>query len=469
MNNKRKFEAGEVQVAKRLDIDCEALLFSVLPIILENTNDLIYIRQVLACVSKTLRDEIAKLRKLTFQQEKILALLMDPPSMEGIHQYRETINPKYRITTPPGTGKTTLMLLAALKLSRRERRLVAIVSNTELHRAYEKKLHELATSYELGHPNILRPSKLVNFPLAMYTKPAVCLIGFTQFSLKILLELRRLRTYAIFTDDYVGKMYPTFVYDMLRFWDIKKMTLPRFMAVTASVDSVVQSAQLDTQLQLPNVTIHFKVIKECAVCVHGNCAKRIPPEINLSMIPFLRKHLANKKKILILHNPCHRIPKYERDKVFENYFTELTRAAGLPTLRHYLAASNVAFAIEDFERATEATLALPWASNVIRGHNIRPDAAIIFNGRRNHNFPDHSMDMPLNPEQMLQVLGRIRRPDNRNQEIPVCVIDFHRSIARVIDGLLTGMSIEKLKKSRVGDYMPDSFKKIQEGEYTRLT
>jgi hypothetical protein len=468
MSNKRKFEEGEVQEAKRLDLDIEALLFSVLPIILENTNDLIYIRQVLACVSKTLRDEIAKLRKLTFQQEKILALLMEPPSMEGIHQYREVIHPKYRITTPPGTGKTTLMLLAALKISHREKRLVAIVSNTELHRAYEKKLYELATNYKLGHPNILRPSKLINFPLAKYTKPAVCLIGFTQFSDKIILELRRLCTYAIFTDDYVGKMYPTFVCDVQRFWPPRKMELPRFMAITASVDSVVQSAQIDNQLQLPNVTIHFKLINQCGVCVHGNCTKKIPPEINLSIIPFLRKHLAGKKKILILHNPCHRIPKYERDKVFENYFTELTRAAGLPPMRHYHAASNVAFAIEDFERATEATLALPWASNVIRGHNIRPDAAIVFNGRRNHNFPDHSMDMPLNPEQMLQVLGRIRRPDNRNQEIPVCVIDFHKEVASTIDGLLIGMSIGYLKKRTTGLFIPESFKEIQEGEYTRL-
>lgn len=418
--------------SKRRQFDAVDIIYPVLPIVLHYGHNLILIRRLLSMTCKDLRDGIAKLRDLTLQQEKLLAKLLDPPSIPipyepAWHQLTlRQIPPEARISTPPGTGKTRLMLEAAALLVL-QGKVVAIYANPSFALMYEKTLDELhrirgwkERVYLVG----TRDVECFDTRLVSVFKHKILLLNANNSNGRAFDNLSLLHIEVIFTDDYVGKTFPRLVSSLSPSF----LTPLRFMALTADHTTRVKNAAGDPELSVPKIRIAFRYVTLCQLCGGrlSTCAERIKEadEYKFGTLDFLKGQLKGAKRILILHNPAnYLIGKYECNENFKRYFEYLVDYAELPPLIEYEVGKKIGLKIAAFNEASRATLALPWNINVLRGHNILADAVVLFNGRGAHNMALRHNFRPLNGQQLLQLLGRVRRPTNTADKLNVCMID----------------------------------------------
>lgn len=409
----------------------EAIMGSVMAHIIDH--DFVYLRRLLSTVCRSFRLKISELSKLTEHQKSLLTRLMALNSMESIPAFPCKVKSEHIVHFPAASGGTRTMLLAALKLSYTNKRPVVVVANPELFPKMTNTITSLISEFQLPPAQTAERFQLSKVDTKK-NGSIVCFLCVKNFSPQLFFELCQMNICAIFVDGYVGKQYPKFSRDLVIWWNMKNIPLPGFAILDTTDTSVV-----DKQIQLPKLLPVLHLVKSCAFCIDGDCNARSVCRLNLEVVPFLTKHLKDKKKVLILHQLSRNLLVEHCQKSFGFYFESLVRAAQLPPLLYYGAGAQIGTEIATFNKWEQATLALPWNPRILSGHDILADAVVLFNGRSPHTGRD---PVPPSPRIVSELMHCVRRPTNKNAEIPVCIVDFS---TKCLELLSTGYNIENTK------------------------
>lgn len=442
------------------------ILFSILEKLHTIFPNLIQFFQCFGNVNRAFRRLLSTLSTKTLQQKKILETLL---ASHHLHNdpflHAQEIQPRHRLATGPGTGKTRLMLEACATILQEKGQSVMIICSESFLPMYRSLL-----SYIEKSKGWKRATPLLWFEKGRHvsteTEAIVCL-SMKSYSLPLAKHFWSNDIEHIFSDDYTGKYYPKIVSSLRSYVYLRNRDRPfNYLAITASQSDAELHTQNDVQLALPPTTVDFHVVTHCSLCPDF-CDKDddtsddgFSPEWTRDRIPFpfnkFLKEICEGEPKVVLFMQFSRMS--DRQKTCITSLIDWAREHDYVGKTFWTLQSTpkrLGEQIAEFNAIQRGLIVFDTHRSITRGHSIYGSALVFINTVSIHGTDHCAREFklfeqpPWRPTELLQMIGRIRRPDTPFKKLRIDIYDA--AVSLVIPLVL----------SASGKYTVDNMKDIR--------
>ena len=434
MAEKRSWDCLPSPESKRQQMyNYEAILFTILETLHRVSPNLIQYFQSFSFLNRALHKIVSRQSTKTTLQEQILKRLLDTPPLLKVES---PILPEHRLSTGPGTGKTRLMLEAAATIVRTKKQSVMILCSESFIPMYKTLLSKIdkANSVE-------KATRLFWFDAKSYVrrKPRgiVCL-STGKFSLPFAQYFMDTDIEYIFSDDYAMETYPRIVCTLRTYVFYREPArVLRYLAISANFTGTAAfSVQNDVQLAPPPTTVDFHTVTRCSLCPSFCIAKDdFRYEWTPETLPYPFDELFNvicrdELKVVLFMRFSY-LTK-QQNACIDSLLKWATKTGRTGKLIYARRSTPKEFGeqIAEFNSLKHSLIVFDSRRALIRGHSIYGSACVFINSISYHSDGHCAKEFGFfeNPRaivvaDILQLIGRIRRPDSPFEKLRVIIYD----------------------------------------------